>query len=151
LKALTLILALCCGACTTVPLRKAHASDVQSISPPLDGNHQVQALALPVSKGWATWYGGKRWHGRRTASGERFDQQALTAAHLTLPLGTRVRVVNLANGREVWVRINDRGPKSEKYIIDVSETAAERLGMRRAGRARVALYFSEAEHTPSRH
>ena len=104
-----------------------------------------------VLKGWATWYGGKRWHGRRTASGERFDRQALTAAHLTLPLGTRVRVVNVTNGREVWVRINDRGPKAGKYIIDVSEAAAERLGMRRAGRARVALYFSEADHTPSPH
>jgi rare lipoprotein A len=90
-----------------------------------------------LAQGWATWYGGKRWHGRRTASGERFDRQALTAAHLTLPMGTRVRVVNLSNGREVWVRINDRGPKGGQFIIDLSEAAAERLGMRRAGKARV--------------
>lgn len=101
-----------------------------------------------MAKGWATWYGGKRWHGRRTASGERFDRQALTAAHLTLPLGTRLRVVNLANGREVWVRINDRGPKSSRFIIDLSEAAADRLGMRRAGKARVALYVGEPGHTP---
>jgi rare lipoprotein A len=141
LKALALIWAVC-GACAAVPLRQAHASDVQAVSPPSAGHHPTLASVNPVSKGWATWYGGKRWHGRCTASGERFDRQALTAAHLTLPLGTRVRVVNLANGREVWVRINDRGPKSEKYIIDVSEAAAERLGMRRAGRTRVALYFS---------
>lgn len=150
MKALALIFAVC-GACAAAPLRQAHASDVQTVSPSSEGHHQTLALANPVSKGWASWYGGKRWHGRRTASGERFDRQALTAAHLTLPLGTRVRVVNVTNGREVWVRINDRGPKAGKYIIDVSEAAAERLGMRRAGRARVALYFSEADHTPSPH
>jgi rare lipoprotein A len=101
-----------------------------------------------LAQGWATWYGGHHWHGRRTASGERFDPQALTAAHRTLPLGTRVRVVNLSNGREVWVRINDRVPKGGKIIIDLSETAAEILGMRRAGKARVKLYVGEAAHTP---
>ena len=79
-----------------------------------------------LQRGLATWYGGKRWHGRRTASGERFDRQALTAAHKTLPLGSRVRVVNLSNGREVTVRINDRGPFSPQLIIDLSEAAAER-------------------------
>jgi rare lipoprotein A len=93
-----------------------------------------------LQQGLASWYGGKRWHGRLTASGERFDRAGLTAAHLTLPLDTRVRVLNLGNGREVWVRINDRGPFSRKYIIDLSEAAADRLGMRRAGRARVVLH-----------
>ena len=105
---------------------------------------------VEIGTGLASYYGAEL-SGNRTASGERFDRHALTAAHLTLPLGTRLRVVNVGNGREVWVRINDRGPKAGPYIIDVSEAAAERLGMRRAGRARVALYFSEAEHTPSRH
>lgn len=63
-------------------------------------------------------------------------------------MGTRVRVVNLSNGREVWVRINDRGPKGGQFIIDLSEAAAERLGMHRAGKARVALHVGDAAHTP---
>ena len=92
--------------------------------------------------GIASWYGGQRWQGRRTASGERFDRQALTAAHKTLPFGSRVRVVNLSNGRAVTVRINDRGPFRPHSIIDLSEAAAESLGMRQTGRARVALHRS---------
>ncbi|MEY4733932.1 MAG: hypothetical protein RLZZ464_1998 [Pseudomonadota bacterium] len=148
MKALTLSLAVCCA---VLPFYQAHASDLQAVLQSPEVDQQAMTTADPVLNGWATWYGGKRWHGRRAASGERFDRHALTAAHLTLPLGTRLRVVNVGNGREVWVRINDRGPKAGPYIIDVSEAAAERLGMRRAGRARVALYFSEAEHTPSRH
>jgi rare lipoprotein A len=146
LKALALLLAVCCGACAAAPsVHDQAAPDVQAVS---QSSADASEEASPVAKGWATWYGGKRWHGRRTASGERFDRQALTAAHLTLPLGTRLRVVNLANGREVWVRINDRGPKSSRFIIDLSEAAADRLGMRRAGKARVALYVGEPGHTP---
>lgn len=72
-------------------------------------------------------------HGKRTASGERFNQNALTAAHRTLPFGTQVRVTNLNNERSVVVRINDRGPFVRGRIIDVSRAAAERLGMLRAG------------------
>lgn len=72
-------------------------------------------------------------HGKRTASGERFDQHALTAAHRTLPFGTRVRVTNLNNDRSVVLRINDRGPFVRGRIIDVSRAAAERLGMLRSG------------------
>lgn len=100
-----------------------------------------------LQQGLATWYGGKRWQGRRTASGESFDRHGLTAAHLTLPLGSMVRVVNLHNGREVLVRINDRGPFAKNFIIDLSEAAAEHLGMRRAGRAQVALHRNELLHT----
>ncbi|MEO9332191.1 septal ring lytic transglycosylase RlpA family protein [Ectopseudomonas guguanensis] len=72
-------------------------------------------------------------HGKRTASGERFDQNALTAAHRTLPFGTRVRVTNLNNERSVVVRINDRGPFVRGRVIDVSRAAAVRLDMLRAG------------------
>ncbi|HKA88589.1 MAG TPA: septal ring lytic transglycosylase RlpA family protein [Haliangiales bacterium] len=79
-------------------------------------------------RGLATWYG-ERHHGRPTASGERFDMYALTAAHKTLPMNARVRVVNLKNGRSVVVRINDRGPYSRGRIIDVSKAAARELGM----------------------
>ena len=74
-----------------------------------------------------------------TASGERFDKHALTAAHRTLPFGTRVRVTNTHNGKSVIVRINDRGPYSGKRIIDLSEAAAKQLGMIDAGVAPVTL------------
>jgi rare lipoprotein A len=83
--------------------------------------------------GLATWYGGKH-HGGPTASGERFNKRAMTAAHRTLRMNTRVRVTNKRNGRAVIVRINDRGPYGSKQrIIDVSEKAAEMLGMIKAG------------------
>ena len=88
--------------------------------------------------GVASYYAG-RWHGRRTASGERFDMHEMTAAHRTLPFGTRVRVTNLKNGREVVVRINDRGPWRKKRVIDVSYAAARKLGMIGPGVARVRL------------
>lgn len=82
--------------------------------------------------GKASYYG-QAHHGKRTASGERFDQNALTAAHRTLPFGTRVRVTNLNNERSVVLRINDRGPFVRGRVIDVSRAAAERLDMLRAG------------------
>jgi rare lipoprotein A len=88
--------------------------------------------------GLASWYGG-RLHGRRTASGERFDKHALTAAHRTLPLGSCVQVANLENGRRVQVRINDRGPQARDRIIDLSEAAARELGMLGRGVARVSV------------
>ncbi|NIA12493.1 MAG: septal ring lytic transglycosylase RlpA family protein [Nitrospiraceae bacterium] len=81
-----------------------------------------------VHKGIASWYG-PGFHGRRTASGEVFDQNAMTAAHRELPFGTRVRVKNLRNGRSVIVRINDRGPFVRGRIIDLSKEAARRLDM----------------------
>ncbi|PTU76310.1 septal ring lytic transglycosylase RlpA family protein [Pseudomonas mangrovi] len=82
--------------------------------------------------GKASWYGPQH-HGKRTASGERFDQNALTAAHRELPFGSRVRVTNLNNDRSVVVRINDRGPYARGRIIDVSRAAAQALDMVRAG------------------
>ncbi len=105
--------------------------------------------APPLAQGRATWYGGQRWHGRRTANGERFDRHALTAAHRSLPFGTWVRVVHVGNGREVHVRINDRGPVSRRFIIDLSEAAAERLGFRAAGTAQVRLYLGDPAHSNS--
>jgi rare lipoprotein A len=78
-------------------------------------------------------------HGARTASGERFDEEDLTAAHPTLPFGSRVLVTNLANGRSVTVRINDRGPHVRGRMIDLSRAAARRLGMLRRGTARVRI------------
>jgi rare lipoprotein A len=86
--------------------------------------------------GYASWYGGEL-HGMATASGGLFNKNELTAAHPTLPLYSRVRVTNMANGRSVTVRITDRGPSHQGRIIDVSQSAAEELGMRNRGVARV--------------
>ncbi|MEX3759755.1 septal ring lytic transglycosylase RlpA family protein [Paraburkholderia phenoliruptrix] len=88
--------------------------------------------------GFASWYG-RMFQGRRTASGERYDMHALTAAHRTLPLGACVRVTSLVRTRSVVVRINDRGPFVRGRIIDLSYAAAEALGVRRAGSAQVRL------------
>lgn len=85
--------------------------------------------------GRASWYG----TGKRTASGERFDKWGLTAAHRTLPFGTRVRVTNLKNGKTVVVRINDRGPFIHGRIIDLSQGAAQQIGMIKAGVVPVTL------------
>lgn len=85
-----------------------------------------------VERGEASWYGSK-YHGRRTASGERYDMYAMTAAHPTLPFGTIVEVTNLRNGRRVRVRINDRGPFRKGRIIDLSYASARKLGMVRDG------------------
>lgn len=88
--------------------------------------------------GTASFYG-SRHHGKRTASGEPFDQHGLTAAHRTLPFGTRVMVTNLKNDRSVVVRINDRGPHTRGRLIDVSRAAAQQLEMIRSGTARVRV------------
>jgi rare lipoprotein A len=88
--------------------------------------------------GMASWYGGK-FHGRTTASGEPYDMHAMTAAHPSLPFGTKVRVTNLENGRSVVLRINDRGPFAKRRIIDVSRHAAEDLGFLGAGLAKVRV------------
>lgn len=96
------------------------------------------ALIRARDTGIASYYGDE-FQGRTTSNGERFDQRAMTAAHRTLAFGTRVRVTNLDNGKEVVVRINDRGPFVEGRIIDLSFAAAERLGMVKAGLARVRV------------
>ncbi len=88
--------------------------------------------------GLASYYA-RAHHGRRTASGEVFDMEAMTAAHRSLPYGTRVRVTNLANGRRAVVRINDRGPFKKERIIDLSQAAARALGMTARGITRVRL------------
>lgn len=90
------------------------------------------------SIGFASFYG-PEFQGRRTASGERYDPDDLSAAHRTLPFGTRVRVTNLKNDRSVVVTINDRGPLRRGRIVDVSRRAARELGFLRAGVARVRL------------
>lgn len=93
-------------------------------------------LSLPAQAAGASWYG-PGFHGKRTASGERFNTNAMTAAHRSLPFGTRVRVTNSRTGRSVVVRINDRGPFHGGRAIDLSHAAARAIGM--GGTANVAL------------
>lgn len=88
--------------------------------------------------GTASWYGGRRWHGRLTASGVRYDERQLTAAHASLPIGAQVRVTVADTGRSVVVTINDR-PGTRRRIIDLSRAAAEQLGILRRGIAQVTL------------
>jgi rare lipoprotein A len=98
----------------------------------------ARPAAALAEKGVASWYGGK-FHGRQTASGERFDKDDITAAHRTLPFGTMLRVHNLDNGDELVVRVNDRGPFVHGRVLDCSERAAKELGFWSAGTARVRL------------
>ena len=110
------------------------------------GTRQNQAdgvVLRELERGQASWYG-PRFHGRRTASGERYDQHALTAAHKTLPFGTVVRVRSLVTGKEVDVRVTDRGPFVRGRIIDVSRAAAEALGMMSLGVKQVSLHIVES-------
>jgi rare lipoprotein A len=92
----------------------------------------------PAGQGEASYYGAEL-AGNRTASGERFDPRAFTCAHRSLPIGTMLRVTNLANGRSVLVRVNDRGPFARSRILDMSLAAARDIDMVRAGKARVRL------------
>lgn len=91
-----------------------------------------------VERGIASWYG-KKFHGKRTSSGERYNMYAMTAAHTRLPLPTHVQVTNLKNGRKVVVRVNDRGPFYDNRIIDLSYSAAAKLGILREGTSLVEV------------
>lgn len=118
------------AACNTTA--SVDPSTTGSISSNLD-------LGAPIQKGAASWYG-PGFQGRKTASGERFDTSDMTAAHRSLPFGTRLRVVNEANGRSVVVRINDRGPFSHRRIIDLAKGPAQALGLTSTGTAYVSLH-----------
>jgi rare lipoprotein A len=103
--------------------------------------------ARAVQEGVASYYA-RSLHGRRTASGERYDHGGLTAAHRSLPFGTLVRVVNERNGRSVVVRVNDRGPHVRGRVLDLSGEAARRLGV--GGTARVRYEVLDPDALPSR-
>ncbi|WP_293369342.1 septal ring lytic transglycosylase RlpA family protein [Nevskia sp.] len=98
-------------------------------------------------RGHASWYG-KKFHGRRTSSGERYDMFAMTAAHKTLPIPTYARVTNLSNGKSVVVRVNDRGPFHKGRIVDLSYTAAAKLDLIKHGSAEVQLEVVDADGVP---
>ncbi|MGB3469778.1 MAG: septal ring lytic transglycosylase RlpA family protein [Erythrobacter sp.] len=110
------------------------AVDLTTFDPPLESEPVLDTLGSGVAS-----YYGRRFHGRLTANGERFNMNAMTAAHKTLPFGTRVRVTNPRNGRSVTVRINDRGPFIRGRTIDLSRAAARKLGIVSSGHASVDL------------
>lgn len=132
--------------------RQMNAADVKDAVPgnePLAryGNHSPYTVlgktytVLPSSKGYhergiASWYG-RKFHGRRTSSGEVYDMHLATAAHKSLPLPTYAEVTNLDNGRKMIVKINDRGPFHDDRIIDLSYAAAIKLGVDKTGTARI--------------
>ena len=97
----------------------------------------ISTQAKPVQRGLASWYG-PGFQGRRTASGERFNSHQLTAAHRSLPFGSRTRVTNERTGRSVVVRINDRGPFVRGRVIDLSQAAARAIGLGGVGRVSLA-------------
>jgi rare lipoprotein A len=104
--------------------------EAQEASPP--ATLPTPAPSTIIETGLASWYGARH-HGKRTASGEIFDQKKFTAAHRTLPWGSIVKVTNLDNGKSVEVRINDRGPFTKGRIIDLSRAAARAVGMVESG------------------
>ena len=108
--------------------------DLDTFEPPLE----IEPEATSLGSGVASYYG-RKFHGRRTANGERFDMNRMTAAHRTLPFGSRVRVTNPRTGASVVVTINDRGPFHGSRIIDVSRAAADELGLIRRGKGTVEL------------
>lgn len=124
---ITLLAAL--AGCSTPPDRARAGTDAAG---------PTKARGGELGRGKASWYG-PGFQGKRTASGERFDMNALTAAHRTLAFGSLVRVRNTQNGREVVVRINDRGPHGRDRIIDLSKAAAAAIDLVRAGEAPVVL------------
>lgn len=104
-----------------------------------------------IFKGLASWYGGK-FHGRKTASGERFDEDKLTCAHRTLPFGTELLVMNPATGKACTVTVNDRGPYHGKRVIDLSKAAARKLGINGVGRVMCSTgKFIADKVTPDKH
>ena len=108
--------------------------DLDTFEPPVE----VEPAATVIGTGTASFYG-KQFHGRPTASGERFDMNGYTAAHRTLPFGSRVLVTNPRTGASVVVRINDRGPFHHSRLIDVSRAAADELGIVARGKGTVEL------------
>ena len=122
------------GACATQEKQSQEVATVPVAPPAPPAAPQV----IHREEGIASWYGGHH-QGRRTASGQRFDMNAMTAAHRKLPMFTRARVTNLENGRTIEVVINDRGPYIKGRIIDLSSEAARRLDTRRQGTAKVRV------------
>ena len=132
----------------SAPVPPAVVTPIPAPAPPRPSTPAEPSPSL-VQTGIASWYG-RVHHGRKTASGERYDMTEMTAAHRSLPIGTRVRVTNLANGRTVVVRVNDRGPFVDGRLIDVSHAAARALDALGAGvfKARIEVLEDTAAEPP---
>jgi rare lipoprotein A len=165
-RAAAVLLALALGACSSAPKKGGYYKDDGPHAQPPSGLEGVPDAVPRVEplhryanrpyrvfgkdyrplaslqpfrqRGMASWYG-KRFHGKPTSSGEKYDMYRMTAAHPTLPIPSYARVTNLANGRSVVVRINDRGPFHAGRVIDLSYVAAHRLGYIGAGSAQVEV------------
>ncbi|MXO71444.1 septal ring lytic transglycosylase RlpA family protein [Alteraurantiacibacter buctensis] len=128
------------GPAQTEPFAQGHAVDVTEVAPaPIPAEAPLSAqVATMLDTGMASYYG-RELAGNRTASGEAFDPTDLTAAHRTLPFGTRLRVTNQRTGLSVIVRVNDRGPYARGRVLDISHAAAQQIGMVRTGHAPVSI------------
>ena len=104
----------------------------------------LESTAHEISTGVVSWYGGK-FHGRKTASGERYDKDELTAAHKSLPFGTKVKVTNIRNGKSVVVEINDRGPYAKSRVLDLSQAAFSEIGHTNTGVMQVEYEIMKSE------
>ena len=137
--ALAAALVLACGGEKSSPPVDEQVVEAPPVAPPPPPPPPPERV-VEERTGKAIWYGAD-WQGKRTASGEPFDKEAMTAAHRRLPFGTRVRVTNLENDHQVVVRINDRGPfgRDRRRIIDLSEAAARQLDFAGQGEIRVKL------------
>ena len=132
----------------TEPLPAAAAEEGYKLGEPYEIDHVWYFPNYDANydqTGVASWYG-HPFHGRPTANGERYDMNDVTAAHPTLPLPSRVRVTNLENGRQLVLRVNDRGPFIDGRLIDVSRRAAQLLGFYREGLAEVRVEYLGLDH-----
>lgn len=148
--AMAVVLAACSGGAPTQP--SGEGGHYKALRPYQINGRWYEPYYDPTyhAVGIASWYGDP-FHGRLTANGERYDKRRLSAAHKTLPLPSIVRVTNLANGRSIEVRVNDRGPFVGERVIDLSEAAAEVLGFKHQGLAEVEIRFlglADARGTP---
>jgi len=143
-QGLAVLLSIVCLGAAQGPTSSGSKDSQNSRTTPAAPVVHKKAHAKPYQVGTASWYG-SAFDGKTTASGEPFNMYDLTAAHPTLPLGSRVRVTNLRNGRTVVVRINDRGPVVEGRIIDLSYSAARVLDLKARGIQRVRLDVVPAE------
>jgi rare lipoprotein A len=125
-------LALALGLTTLAQAQQPAASAPAAAAAPAAAPAPAAVPAAAGSEGKLAWYG-RKFAGRKTASGERYNPDALTLAHKDLPFGTKVKVTNVKNNRSVVLRVNDRGPTQADRIGDVSQAAARKLGMMRSG------------------
>ena len=143
-SAITIIVVCVCFIfhCSSSPRYKRGGLSVRPSSKPYKKKSHVSDSKKHLLRGIASYYG-PGFHGKKTASGERFNMNDLTAAHKTLPFNTKVEVTNLENNKSVIVRINDRGPLKKNRIIDLSFKAAKKIGMIKSGKVKVKIKIIE--------